>query len=313
MHSSRRRPADRRPAVETAADRVLPESLHLLFIGPEEPGWTALTLELEQLGADHCRFRWLHTASEAARLVHQEHFDCIVVDDATPQSALPDESEPAIEILDLPAVLRTAGCLDPILMLSDRVDDGWLTAIANAGIELLTTTRGWRSKALTSWIRRTIERHRSAREHQELRAQQGDAVHLHASNSDRQLQRRQNLAERLHRSAATRSDWEISSELLVEYAAVLQASLMAGEADPSPQLQRLAMRLASQRLTVECVWDLHVAALGQLTAGLGHRSAQQIWQQAELAVVELLVCLQETWLRGLAFRSVQDSGVELID
>lgn len=296
----------------------MPESLHLLFIGPEEPAWTVLTLQLEERGTRTCRFRWLCELGDAARLLHQEHFDCIVIDDATPGAAdsrCPDHPTTSADrdVLDVIAAMRTGGCQDPILMLSDRVDDHWLAAVATAGIELLTVRVGCSSAAVVPWIQRTIERHRSAREFQELRARQFDASRRHGSQTDDQLDLRRRLSARLRNKSPEHEQRPVDDELRAEYIGVLQASLMSDELDTAERLQRLAVQLGRGRYSAADVWQLHLSALDQLVAGLGARSGQHVWPQAELAVVEILARLHDDFLPGRAFRNVTDSGLELPD
>lgn len=278
-------------AIDGERVRSLPQELSLLFVGPEEPSWTLLTLQLDHLGCTRPRFSWCSELSEAASTVRQNRYDCIVIDDVTP--ATPGAG-PSVDLSKLPAALRTGGCEDPILVLTDRVDDVWLAEMADADCELLMTRVGWRSPALAPWIRGTIERHNSIRELQELSAEGRQLRARETNASQRQLEHRRDLCRRL-RGRADLGQLAPAAEALdfTAYSEVLQAILLTDFVRQEGSVKLLAGQLSAAGWSVADVLQMHVDAVAQLLRGLGGRSAGHVLERADLIALELFARLAE--------------------
>lgn len=288
---------------------VLPSELYLLFIGPEEPAWTQLTLQLDQYGCDRPRFHWCSRLSEAARIVHQEHFDCLVIDDATKVAA--DAAPEAVASLPSALIaLRTAGCLDPLLVLSDRIDDAWLVEMAEVDAELLVTRQGWRTAALIPWIRCAMDRQHLAREHREIGAQGRERRAQESTEVQRWLSERHSLATRLRKAglAADRRN-NVHSEEHANYLDLLRSAVLSDATQLQDIVQETVARLTHRELSALDLFELHQASLERLLQGLGGRSGKHVLQRTDLIGWELMMRLAAAAARG--FQDVADVGLDL--
>ena len=288
----------------------LPSELHLLFVAPEEPSWTLLTLQLDRHGCSQPRFHWCSDLASAARIVHQERFDCIVIDDASPRSGGAATGDN--ELLPQVSALRTAGCLDPLLVISDRVDDDWLEQMANADCELLVTRDGWRSRAVVPWIRCAMERHTVAREHQEIGERGRQSTERESNESRMQLDERMATARRLvertgHASAAAPTGEALSTA----YGDLLRSSVLATSEQVQDHIARVAYELVRGDCTASEVLALHVDAVEQLLKGLGGRSVRHVLQRTDLFALEMLVHVADCAARPTFATNVSDRGVDL--
>ncbi len=275
-----------------SARRPLPAELQLLFVGPEEPSWTLLTLQLDREGCTEPCFRWCPDLATAARIVRQDRFDCIVMDDAT-RPAETSAGFPA-SLPDSIAALRTGGCLDPVLVLSDRVDDTWLEQMADADCELLVTREGWRCRAVVAWIRKTIERHTVAREREEIGAEGRDRRRRESTETWRQLELLRLSARRLQGIPADAPPAPACSAVdLAAYGDLLRSAVLAGPEQLDCETQTLAAELAARGLSAADLLALHVDAVESLVRGLGGRSAPHVLQRTDLVAMELLVRLAD--------------------
>jgi hypothetical protein len=278
------------PPATSSARRALPSELHLLFVGPEEPAWTVLTLQLDQAGCTAPRFRWCTDLAAAARIAAQERFDCLVIDDVTPAAEAASEVDSTL--LDHIAALRTGGCLDPVLVLSDRVDDDWLSAAAEADCELLVTCGGWRSGAIVAWVRKTIERQLAQREREECGGGRERRVR-ESTESWRQWEARRDLAARLQSAdCLTRSRVHDEAEHAA-YSDLLRTAVLIGIDRLPAEMNAFVERLAARHCSAGDALAMHVAAVDSMLRGLGNRSAPHVLQRTDLVALELLARLAD--------------------
>lgn len=305
-----------RPIPSDSSDRSpgfrLPAELHLLFVGAEEPSWTLLTLELDRRGCVRPRFRWFSTLAEGAQQTSRERFDCIVIDDVGASPAAVD-ADASLLLVDQLAAIRAAGCEDPVLVLSDRVDDAWLEAAATSGFELLVTPSGWRSAALVPWIHCTMQRHVVVREREEIGAAGRRRLERESGESWQLLEQRQATARRLHddRPAVTGNARSAESRLAADYRELLRASVVAGAAALEAETIRFTRQVAESGLRSGGLLELHVSAVESLLAGLGSRSSRHVVQQTDLLLLELLCRLADD-ASAPPHRRVSDQGVDLL-
>lgn len=304
------RPSEPRPIPKPPSWR-LPRELQLLFVGAEEPSWTLLTLELDRYGCTQPRFRWCSTLAEGAQHMGRERFDCIVIDDAgTPAAA----ARP-LELADQLSAIRAAGCEDPILVLSDRVDDPWLIAAAAGEFELLVVRNGWRSSALAPWIHTAMHRQTVARERAEIGAEGRQRLQREAGESWQLLDQRRQTAERLRRSLGSLRGpaAEGAAALADEYRDLLRAAVVAGAHALEAETLRFTRGIVERGITAADLLQMHVAAVESLLRGLGSRSSRHVVQQTDLLVLEVLCRLADgTWTAG-GRGVVDDRGIDLLD
>jgi hypothetical protein len=289
---------------------ALPTELHLLFIGVEEPSWTRVTLQLDRYGCRQPKFHWCSQLSEAVRIVHQEHFDCIILDDCAGCSLTGCAGEQPVSAAV--AALRTGGCVDPVLILSDRVDDEWLADMADADAELLVTRQGWRSPAMAPWIRCAIDRHTMAREHGEIGREGQERRVRDSSETQRLLEQRTALVARLRRDVKAAPPHSISPDRDVPaYLDLLRSSVLSDAAQLGEIMAETTAALAKQGLSAVDLLELHTSAVQQLVLGLGRRSARHVLQRTDLIGWEMLARLAACGESAHGFRRVADVGLEL--
>jgi hypothetical protein len=280
----------------------LPSEIELLFIGAEEPSWTLLTLQLDRLGCGRPRFRWCSDLSEAARLLRHEGFDCIVIDDVSVSEGGPAPNDDVLAQLQ---AIRTGGCDDPLLLLTDRVDEGFLSAAAACDCELLITRLGWRSLAVIPWVRRTIERWKAARERDLSRSAEEDRSRRQSDESLGLLARRRELAACVRGTALADAPSGVQSA----YAELLRAAIiLGGDALRDEQERVLAQMLRSGMSSADAL-ALHVASVESLLQGLAGHTARHVIERADLLALELLARLGDR-VRGSS--SPFDAGVDLL-
>src|SRR5712691_1071659 len=132
----------------------LPARLRLLCVGPREPSWVSLTLQLDAAGGIEPRFRWVSSAADALSLLRDDTFDCVLVAAISADG----RSDGFADGATLVKAIRASGCEDPIVLIGPHIsDNGWVDLSAE-DCELLQSARVWDSPALVSTIHRAIMR-----------------------------------------------------------------------------------------------------------------------------------------------------------
>lgn len=285
----------------------LPTELNLLFVGVEEPSWTLLTLQLDRLGCTRPKFRWCSTLAEAARLLRYEGFDCVIIDDATTTEG---GSAAADDLPSLLNAVRAAGCDDPVLLLTDRIDDTFLAEAADCNWELLLTRNGWKSPAVIPWIRRAIERWKIARERDLNRSAERNQTHRQQDESTAVLARRRELAAQLlSRSAGTPPVPAASERLCAAYEDLLRTGIACGSANGSEELERMLHQMQRSGLSPSRALALHLATVEKLLDGLTGSTARHVLERADLLALELLARLGDRHRsQGIPY----DAGLDLL-
>ncbi len=267
--------------------RRLPATLHLLFIGPVEPSWTWLTLQLERAGCCELHFHWADQLTEAIRQIHRERFDAIVIDDSSdwPRDTplFPDG------FLAFFHALQAGGCESPILVLTDRIDEQWQSIVALEPLESLITRQGWNSPALVPWLMRTLE---SGRLREESRALQASAISRQTEGRGDSAQLALHWTQLAKRLAESAEDQEaLPDKLITHYAALLRTSVIMGTGDLSEEIRHFARELQEEQNAPLKALAAHAQAVNTLLTGLGTRSARHLLDRSALLITELLMVL----------------------
>ncbi len=271
-------PAASRP---TAPAPVLPVEMQLLFIGAEEPSWSLLALQLDRYGCTEARFRWSSDPLDAAERLRQEHFDAVIVDDVSvPSRDLFAGHSP----LEFVSALRAGGSVDPILLLSDRVDDSCLAEAAGLDCELLTTPTGWRSVALSPWLVRCLERWRAARERERIDFDRQTRLARDVDESERRMQELRGVAQRLHSEAGP----EPPASIITQYQDALRAAVMVHRGELGGIADACLESFSTAAVTPPRYLALHVSTVETLLRGLGSRSGRHLLERANLLAIEVL-------------------------
>jgi hypothetical protein len=160
MPTSVEQTADRRRHDETAAAHGELHSLSLLCAAAIEPAWTNLSLQLDAHGCHETRLRWVSTVVELLAALRDETYDCLLIADGA--------ATDCFDGLDVLRAVRAGGYGDPAVLLTSRMtDDRWLAAL-QLHCSVLTSTRGWESRALVPMLRGEMQRSELRRDNYRL-------------------------------------------------------------------------------------------------------------------------------------------------
>lgn len=296
----------------------LPPEFRLLCVGPTEPDWIGLTLQLDAVGCLDPKYRWVNSASETMTLLRNETFDCIVIE------CLPTDSEE--ETWDAPALvhaIRASGCGDPIVLLSKVPDDGLTVEACNSHCEILVSSAVWSSRALVNVVQRSIRlietarqnHHHAVANHRRLVRERDEADHLLRQQRDiiSELEAiTQDFPDRV-RSAESDEDGDgsrlqahrakplpIPDEIKSYYHELLRTYVIMGSGNLVGEIAQLAGLLAEAGLSPRDTLALHLEQLERLVSGLGNRSTRHVVSRADLLAIELVIHVGECYQKAIA-------------
>lgn len=300
---------------------MLPPRLRLLWIGPEEPGWAALALQLDTEGCQEPHLRWVSTGNESLALLREESFDCLVLQD----------TEDA-DVLSLLRSIRTGGCPDPILILIPDVDEELTIAAEAWQGEVLATPLAWHSRLIVRSLRRALERiqlerevHRlSVADHRRLLRERDEADHLLdqqrlilngleklSLSAERDIPLAEIADDDTARAGGAESGMSLERSLPLEfdeyYQELLRAYVMMGSGNLGDEISKLAELLALAGYSPRQALELHLRRVELLVEGLGNRSTRHVMGRADLLALELMIHLGESYQRR-SLRPADDSG-----
>lgn len=102
--------ADADAADEPVVNGQLPTRLRLLCVGPREPSWVGLTLQLDAEGGIEPQFRWVSSATEALTLLRDDSFDAVLIAAASADSRTNPFAEAASLVKAIREWLRRPTC-----------------------------------------------------------------------------------------------------------------------------------------------------------------------------------------------------------
>jgi hypothetical protein len=303
-------PFDRWPAIE------IPPRLRLLCIGPEEPMWVSLTLQLDAEGCLEPKFQWVSSSSEALTLLRETSFDCLVINQQESASAHTAPPNP----LDFVHAIRASGCDDPVVLVVRSQNDELWSQADRAKCELLVTPNGWESLALVTTIKRAMarvelqranhrlelaDRKRSTREHDEAEQLLGQQRRMleevqrfgspHLDEAESTVDRINELARPWAEPEAWRT--KLPRAVIDHYQELLRTYVIMGAGNLGTEIAQLAEVFAATGLTPREALELHLDRVEHLVRGLGNRSTRHVVTRADLLALEVLVHLGEHYLR----------------
>ena len=295
---------------ETADERVLngqlPTRLRLLCVGPREPSWIGLTLQLDAEGGIEPQFRWASTAAEALTLLRDDPFDAVLI------AAV---SDGFAEAASLVKAIRASGCEDPLVLLAPRISDADWLDLSSAECELLQAARMWDSPALVSVLKRAIVRSEQTRQSRRLEIAQTKRMARERDETEHLLSQqrriiddldardateptnvaRQALLDCFGRAAPCRT--ALPSEINSYYQELLRTYVIMGSGNLGGEIAKLADLLAVAGCGPREALSLHLERVESLVGGLGNRSTRHILARADLLALELMIHLGESYRR----------------
>lgn len=305
----------------------------LLCVGPTEPDWIGLTLQLDAIGCHDPRFRWVSSASVAMTLLRNENFDCIVIECVPSDDDETWAEETHWDAIGLLQAIRASGCDDPLILLSRLPDDGLAVDTCRFQCELLVSSALWSSRALINVIQQTISRVHTAREnhhhtvanHRRLVRERDEADHLLRQQRDI-ISELEALANRFTPTdedddtspdAALRSEEDrasvasqcapsvaIPDEIRTYYHELLRTYVIMGSGSLGSEIGQLARILAEFRLSPRETLSLHLEQVEQVVHGLGNRSTRHVLARADLLALELIIHLGECYQQAAVSHAV---------
>ena len=308
----------------------------LLCVGPTEPDWIGLALQLDAIGCHDPRFRWVSTPSETMTLLRQENFDCIIIECVQATDEIENQDDDNVwDGVALLQAIRASGCDDPLILLSRRPDDGLVVDACRFQCELLVSSALWSSRALVNVMQRTIGQALTAREnhqhavanHRRLVRERDEAGHLlrqqrdiiselevlaHGVSADPGDNHRQSIV-----SGAESSDEDseaipeqrsrsiaVPDEVRNYYYELLRTYVIMGSGNLGAEIGQLARILAEFDLSPRDTLSLHLERVEHVVKGLGNRSTRHVMARADLLALELIIHLGECYQQAASAESV---------
>ncbi len=308
----------------------LTSELRLLCVGPEEPDWIGLSLQLDAVGCVDPQMKWVSTASETMTLLRNESFHAIIIscDDPIAEHVAAEDQdvvEPDWHPESLVDAIRASGASDPIVLISKLPDDSLTNLACRHHCELLVSRSGWSSRALVNVLQRGIRQvelqrenhHLAVANHRRLVRERDEADHLLDQQHGiiRELEALANglsvvdadnrpASEAEHGTAAAgRSEVRkheplpIPVQIKSYYHELLRTYVIMGSGNLGGEILQLAAVLAEVGLSPRDTLSLHLERVEQLVKGLGNRSTRHVLARADLLALELIIHLGECYQR----------------
>jgi hypothetical protein len=288
----------------------LPSRLRLLCVGPVEPSWVSLTLQLD---AEQClepQFRWVSTGTETLSLLRSEGFNCILV------SAVRSIGGHGPDTVELVRAIRDSGCDAPLIVMASTIVDKVWAALCGLECEVLLTQQVWDSPALVPLIKRTIRRTELLRENYRLEIAHQRRVLRERGEADDLLNQQRQIIDELRAIARVgRTTDELESHrgrlpaaIRDYYHELLRTYVIMGSGNLGSEIVKLGELLADARISPREALELHVERVENLIRGLGNRSTRHVMARADLLVLELVIHLGDSYQRR--WLAVERSGAQ---
>jgi hypothetical protein len=304
MATSVEQTANSRPddATPFAIARGELHSLSLLCVAPQEPPWTNLTLQLDAHGCQETRFRWVSTTRELLAALRDETYDCLLIAEGD-----------ALDAFDALRAVRTGGYGDPAVLLTARMsDERWLSAL-QLQCSVLTSARGWESRALVPMLRSEMQRSELQRDNYRLSLAQHRRLLRERDETEHLLDQQRQILHELRglvefhepgdpdavnvpvADEATPPDVLGCDEVVQFYDELLRTYVMMGSGRLSSEITRLAELLATASVSPRDALGMHLQRVEKLVRGLGSRSSRHVLSRADLLALELTIQLGECY------------------
>jgi hypothetical protein len=170
----------------------------------------------------------------------------------------------------------------------------------------MSAAAGWESRALGTWIVRTV---RQAQEGRELQR-------LHFDEVRRRAEVREDVAlftDQLSRISGVerRAPGMCPEQLTTSYAELLQTYVFFGHGRLDLELDTLARAIAHAGLWSSDVVQLHAECSQRTLARCGARSTRSLQGKIDLLLIEVLVRLADEYRRRGQLRAAAEHGIDL--
>ena len=303
--------ADADTADERIATGQLPTRLRLLCVGPREPSWVGLTLQLDAEGGIEPQFRWVSSAAEALTLLRDDPFDAVLIAAVSSDG----RTDAFAEAASLVKAIRASGCEDPLVLLAPRISDADWLDLSREECELLQSARLWDSPALASVLKRAIFRSEQTRQSRRLEIAQTKRMARERGEAEHLLDQQRRIIDDLDATEATNVTRQamldcfgratpyrtaLPSEINSYYQELLRTYVIMGSGNLGGEIAKLADLLAVAGCGPREALSLHLERVESLVGGLGNRSTRHILARADLLALELMIHLGESYRRRVS-------------
>ena len=298
--------ADTNTDDERLINGKLPTRLRLLCVGPREPSWVGLTLQLDADGGIEPQFRWVTTSTEALTMLRDDSFDAVLI---------AAEAVTFAESASLVKAIRASGCEDPLVLISPRISDADWLDLSREECELLQSIHVWDSPALVSVLKRAIIRSERTRQSRRLEIAQSKRMARERDEAEHLLNQQRRIIDDLDARDATEPT-NVTRQALLDcfgrvapcrtslppeinsyYQELLRTYVIMGSGNLGGEIAKLADLLAVAGCGPREALSLHLERVESLVGGLGNRSTRHILARADLLALELMIHLGESYRR----------------
>eukprot|EP00913_Durusdinium_trenchii_P013374 g12555.t1 len=300
----------------------LPPRLRLLCLAPREPSWVNLTLLLDREGCHEPQFRWASDAPTVLSVLREESFDCIIIVGTQQDPSAESQQKHLVELLQ---AIRGSGCDDPAIFVGRDLDDDTWLQLADANCAVLTSPRGWESRALVVAVKRELARVELIRENHRLTIAQHRRTARERDEAEHLLDQQRRIIQDLggaltfprhepdqnalpeavaETSADSNSAIALPPEINGFYTELLRTYVIMGSGNLGKEIARLAEVMALAGLSTRETLELHVERVESLVQGLGNRSSRHVMARADLLALELMIHLGECYRRAANGESI---------
>ncbi len=188
----------------------LPPRLRLLCVGPEEPQWTSLVLQLDAEGCVEPVFRYASTSQDALSLLRDESFDCVLVCGESRAAGGHEVLDP----VSLVRAVRASGCDEPVVLICSALSDWKWAELCRLDCEVLVSANLWESAAIVPVAKRAISRVELARENRQLALANQRRLLRERDEAEHLLQQQRQILrelEQLARASGSAASWSNST------------------------------------------------------------------------------------------------------
>jgi hypothetical protein len=303
--------------LETPKIGELPGRLRLLCVGPTEPSWVSLTLQLDAAGGIEPLFRWASSANQALTLLRDDPFDAILIAAVAEDGRTPALAEGA----RLVKAIRASGCEDPIVLIAPCISDADWLDLSREECELLQSSRLWNSTALVSMLKRAILRTERTRQSRRLELDQTKRMARERDEAEQLLTQQRRIIDDLDARDETRDNAHVTRQAMLDcfgrqssgsanrsrpdlpaeinsyYQELLRTYVIMGSGSLAMEIAKLAELLAVAGCGPREALSLHLEHVETLVGGLGNRSTRHVLARADLLALELMIHLGESYRR----------------
>ena len=284
----------------------LPTGFRLLCIGPLEPDWIGMALQLDAAGCHDPRLRWASSAAEAMTILRSETFECLVVADCDSVDA---SNWDAVSLIQ---AIRASGCEDPLIYLAATSDDESISMVCQLRCDWLISSAVWNSRALVVVIQRAIQNTDTVRQNHQLAVANHRRLVRERDEADQLLRQQRDIISELevlaHRRPVSGDAGAepvplpaipIPEEIKRFYQELLRTYVIMGSGNLGGEIGQLAKILAEARLSPRDTLSLHLERVEELVRGLGNRSTRHVMARADLLAIELIIHLGECYQQSV--------------